>query len=98
MKKFDDHIGIEKYIRILLQRSYDNYATARRTSLETVYKNCLNVTEGKIDNNEFKKTLETYFRFDDDTYIMQDIADNINKNILRWIDVFYQTGNKNKGL
>lgn len=98
MKKFDDHVGIEKYIRILLQRSYDNYATARRTSLETVYKNCLNVTEGKIDNNEFKKILETYFRFDDDTYIMQDIADNINKNILRWIDVFYQTGNKNKGL
>jgi len=93
----NEYSELEKYIRILLQWSYDHHAYSRRQSLKNLYENCLNVIwkwSEHISNQEFKKRLEAYFKFDDDTYIMQDIADNVEKNILKRIDVFYQRKDK----
>lgn len=95
MSKFEEYDWIEKYIMILLQRSYDTYANARRQSLKNLYENCLRVVNWEMDNKEFKNVLEAYFKFWDDTFIMQDIADNVNKNIFKWSDVFYETIKKN---
>lgn len=82
---------IEKYIRILLQWSYDHHAYSRRQSLKNLYLDCIRVTNWEISNEDFKKNLESYFRFDNDTYIIQDIADNVDKNIDKRISVFYKT-------
>ena len=95
MDKFSDLNGIERYIKILLQWSYDTYANTRRQSLKNLYENCLDVINGNKNNDEFKKSLEAYFKFWDDTFVMQDIADNINKNLTKWTDIFYKK-NKDK--
>lgn len=71
---------LEKYVSMLLQWSYDHHSYHRRQSLKNLYENCLNVIwEGteKIDNLEFKKRLEDYFKMDDNTYLMQDVADSL---------------------
>lgn len=95
MSKFDEYTWIERYIRILLQWSYDTYANARRQSLKNLYEYCLRVVNWELDNKDFKNVLESYFKFEDDTFIMQDIADNINKNIFKRSDVFYEKIKKN---
>ena len=95
MDKFNNSNGIERYIKILLQWSYDTYANTRRQSLKNLYENCLDVINGDKNNDEFKRNLEAYFKFWDDTFIMQDIADNINKNLTKWNDIFYEK-NKDK--
>ena len=73
---------LEKYLTILLQWSYDHHSYHRRQSLKNLYENCLNVLwewKEKIDNAEFKKRLEDYFKMDDKAYAMQDIADSIDQ-------------------
>lgn len=83
---------LEKYVSMLLQWSYDHHSYHRRQSLKNLYENCLNVIwEGteKIDNLEFKKRLEDYFKMDDNTYLMQDIADSLKyldkRSTLFWV-------------
>ncbi len=41
----------------------------------------------------FKKSLEAYFKFTEATYILQHIAENNNKDISKWFDVFYDENN-----
>lgn len=83
----------ERLVKVLLQWSYDKFGTNRRESLRNVYKNCLeydNTLEGK---ESFKKSLEAYFKFTEATYILQHIAENNNKDITKWFDVFYYEKN-----
>jgi ATP-dependent DNA helicase RecQ len=86
--------NIERFVKILLQWSYDKFGTNRRTSLKNVYDNCSKYNESIAGKESFKKSLEAYFKFTNATYILQHIAENNNKDIEKWFEVFYDE-NKN---
>lgn len=80
---------IDKYILILLQWSYDNFAYNRRQSLKNIYENCCDFADGEITSAEFKVRLENYFKFTQKSYVLQHIAEN-PKDFEKWFEVFYQ--------
>lgn len=84
----------ERLVKVLLQWSYDKFGANRRESLKNVYENCLKYDETFEGKESFKKSLEAYFKFTEATYILQHIAENNNKDISKWFDVFYDE-NKN---
>ncbi|MCP9199028.1 hypothetical protein MKO06_03850 [Gramella sp. GC03-9] len=83
----------ERLAKILLQWSYDKFGTNRRESLKNVYENCLKYDDTIEGKESFKKSLEAYFKFTDSTYILQHIAENNNKDISKWFEVFYDEHN-----
>jgi ATP-dependent DNA helicase RecQ len=88
----------ERLVKILLQWSYDKFGTNRRESLKNVYENCLKYDDTNEGKESFKRSLEAYFKFTEATYILQHIAENNNKDISKWFDVFYdeiKDGNDN---
>ncbi|MFD1015031.1 RecQ family ATP-dependent DNA helicase [Winogradskyella rapida] len=89
----------ERLVKILLQWSYDKFGTNRRESLKNVYENCLKYDDTIEGKESFKKSLEAYFKFTEATYILQHIAENNNKDITKWFQVFYDENNNfiNKG-
>lgn len=89
-----DYSATDKYILLLLQWSYDNFAYNRRQSLKNIYENCCEFADGNISSEEFKLRLEDYFKFNQRSYLLQHIAEN-PKDFKKWFDVFYQIdGNK----
>lgn len=80
---------IDKYILILLQWSYDNFAYNRRQSLKNIYENCCAFADGDITSSEFKTILENYFKFTQKSYVLQHIAEH-PKDLEKWFEVFYQ--------
>ncbi|MFT7070831.1 MAG: ATP-dependent DNA helicase RecQ [Spirosomataceae bacterium] len=84
----------ERLVKILLQWSYDKFGTNRRESLKNVYENCLKYDDTIEGKESFKKSLEAYFKFTEATYVLQHIAENNNKDIIKWFEVFYDE-NKN---
>ena len=82
----------DKYILILLQWSYDNFAYNRRQSLKNIYENCCDFADGEITNEEFKVRLENYFKFTQKSYMLQHIAEN-PKDYKKWFEAFYQIDN-----
>lgn len=80
--------------RVLLQWSYDKFGRNRRESLKNVYENCLTYNDTKEGREDFKKTLEAYFKFTQATYILQHIAENNNKDFEKWFDVYYTENHK----
>jgi ATP-dependent DNA helicase RecQ len=85
----EGYSNFDKYILILLQWSYDNFAYNRRQSLKNIYESCCEFSEGNITKKEFKARLENYFKFNQSSYVLQHIAEN-PKDIERWFEVFYQ--------
>ena len=83
----------ERLVKILLQWSYDKFGTNRRESLKNVYENCLKYDDTLEGKESFKKSLEAYFKFTEATYILQHIAENNNKDIAKWFEVFYDENN-----
>lgn len=83
----------ERLVKILLQWSYDKFGSNRRESLRNVYENCLNYTDTIGGKESFKKSLESYFKFTEATYVLQHIAENNNKDIFKWFEVFYDENN-----
>ena len=83
----------ERLVKILLQWSYDKFGTNRRESLKNVYENCLKYDDTIEGKESFKKSLEAYFKFTEATYILQHIAENNNKDISKWFEVFYDENN-----
>lgn len=73
----------EKLLQILIQWSYDNIFYNRRTSLKTLVDLCENFP-GK---EEFKRTIENYFRFTEAGYILDHIVHN-SDDYHRWFEVF----------
>jgi ATP-dependent DNA helicase RecQ len=69
---------IEKYVTILLKRSYDHHAYNRRQSLKNLYENCAAVLDNKLTNEWFKQNLEAYFKIDKKTSLIQDMVDDPN--------------------
>lgn len=80
---------IDRYILILLQWSYDNFAYNRRQSLKTIYENCCGFVDGNISSKEFQVRLEDYFKFTQSSFLLQHIADN-PVEFEHWFEVFYQ--------
>lgn len=85
--------NFEKLAKILLQWSYDKFGANRRESLKNVYENCLKYDNTLKGKENFKKTLEAYFKFTESIYILQHIAENNNMDIFRWFEVFYDKKN-----
>ena len=83
---------IDKYILILLQWSYDNFVYNRRKSLKDIYELCCNYKNSEKGKNEFKRSLEAYFKFNTKSYILDHIAEN-PKDFKRWFEVFYSIDN-----
>ncbi|AHM63230.1 hypothetical protein D770_24925 [Flammeovirgaceae bacterium 311] len=79
----------DKYAKVLLQWSYDKFGANRRASLEHVYSNCLKYNDTLEGKEEFKRSLEAYFKFTQATYVLQHIAENNNKDFEKWFSVFY---------
>lgn len=79
---------IKKYIKILLQWNYDTFAYSRRKSLSTVYENCMKVANEEMSREDFKSTIENYFRFSNKAHILQYIADN-PQDYKKWFEIFY---------
>ncbi len=79
---------VKKYIKILLQWNYDTFAYSRRKSLSTVYENCMKVANDEMSREDFKSTIENYFRFSNKAHILQYIADN-PQDYKKWFEVFY---------
>ncbi len=84
-------------MKILLQWSYDKFGTNRRESLKNVYENCLKYDDTNEGKESFKRSLEAYFKFTEATYILQHIAENNNKDITKWFEVFYDENNNFTG-
>ncbi|WP_298265967.1 RecQ family ATP-dependent DNA helicase [uncultured Lutibacter sp.] len=83
----------KRYVKVLLQWSYDKFGTNRRESLKNVYENCLKYDDTLQGKEAFKKSLEAYFKFTEATYILQHIAENNNKDFTKWFEVFYDENN-----
>ena len=84
---------LERFVKVLLQWSYDKFGTNRRESLKNVYENCLKYDDTIEGKESFKRSLEAYFKFTEATYILQHIAENNNKDISKWFEVFYDENN-----
>jgi len=79
---------LQFYFVVLLLWSYEHFAYNRRQSLKNVYEQCLSLSNGNMTKDEFKNTLENYFKFNESSYLLQHIADN-QHDFNRWFDVFY---------
>lgn len=74
---------IEKQIRALLIWIYDNIVYTRRQSIKSISDECKKFTDGQ----SFKKVIENYFKFDDDTYLLDYIAEN-PAEYDKWFEIF----------
>ena len=90
----------DKCIVLLLQWAYDHFAYNRRQSLKDLYELCINAINKQYANgkeftkDDFKKSIEDYFRFNETSYIFQHIAEN-PKDFTKWFEVFYQVEKNN---
>lgn len=77
---------IDKSIWYLLQWSFENIVYNRKQSLKTLAELCNNFEKNGSDN--FKRTIDNYFRITDTTFIFQHISEN-PKDFKKWFEVFY---------
>jgi len=83
----------EKSALTLLKWSYDKFAYSRRQSLQNVYYNSLAYEDTPQGRENYKKSLEAYFKFTQVTYILQHIAENNDKDFEKWFEIFYDKNN-----
>jgi len=83
----------ERSALILLQWSYDKFAYNRKQSLQNVYYNSLTYEDTQEGKENFKKSLEAYFKFTQATYVLQHIAENNDKDFEKWFEIFYDKKN-----
>lgn len=76
-----EYNNVEKMIMILLEWSYENIAYFRRESIKTVYEQCMK----EQSEEDFKKFMESYFRFDDIAFSFDSIAENPD-NYQQWFN------------
>lgn len=74
---------------ILLLWSYEHFVYNRRQSLKTVYEQCCELADGKICESEFKERLEGYFKFDESSQLLLNLAEN-SANSSLWLSVFFE--------
>lgn len=79
----------EKVFRLLLKWNYDNVVYNRRQSMKTIADLCGNFTDGE----EFKQSIESYFKFTESSYVLDHISQNPD-DYSKWFEVFYNTEKK----
>lgn len=80
-----DRTLVEKVIYILLKWHYENIAYFRRESIKTIYDQCMK-NQGE---EEFKRYMESYFKFGETAFSFDYIAENPDE-YEHWFDTFYQ--------
>jgi ATP-dependent DNA helicase RecQ len=79
----------ERFIRALIQWNYDNVIYHRRQSLKTLVDLCENYS---IENEEnFKKQIESYFIFTENTFVFDYLAEN-PLDYVKWFELFLKNG------
>ena len=74
---------------VLLVWSYDHFVYNRRQSLKTVYEQCSELASGIIDGIEFKNRLEGYFKFNESSHLLQQLAENSADTSI-WLSIFFE--------
>ena len=74
---------------ILLLWSYDHFVYNRRQSLKTVYEHCSELAAGIISEKEFKDRLEGYFKFNESSHLLLQLAESSTDTDL-WLSVFFE--------
>lgn len=80
---------VERIIKSLLIWTYDNIIYTRRQSIKTISDLCNNFS----DEGSFKMKIENHFKFDEDTFIFDEIAENPS-DYSKWFEIFYDKDNK----
>ena len=80
---------IEKAIKTLLIWQYENVAYHRRESISTVYNECKKNTNNP---KALKQFMESYFKFSDESYVLDHIAEN-PRDYIKWFSIFYDSDN-----
>jgi ATP-dependent DNA helicase RecQ len=78
----------EKHILVLLIWSYEHFVYNRKQSLKNVYEICTELISSIKTKEQFKESLESYFRFNESSYVLQYIAENPT-DIKKWFCLFY---------
>lgn len=79
---------LETYIGIFLLWSYDHFVYNRRQSLKNVYEQCSMLADRQITPEQFKVNLENYFKFNEGSDALFNIA-NHPGDISLWLLPFY---------
>jgi ATP-dependent DNA helicase RecQ len=85
---------VDKYIFLLLQWTYDNFAYNRRQQLKNIYEYTCAFADGELTHKEFKTRLENYFKISQTSDSFQNIVKDKEKNVKEWFNVFYQIKQK----
>lgn len=80
-------------ILVLLIWSYDHFTYNRRQSLKMVYEECSKLAHNPSYNDEFKQTLEGYFKHDKNSQILHHLAESPADTSM-WLSVFYKKKGK----
>ena len=90
----DKYTEIQTCFYVLLVWSYTHFVYNRRQSLKNVYENCLKLSKDNRKADEFKKSIESYFKTNESTDVLQIIADNPNV-YQNWFKIFYKEDDNN---
>ena len=90
IKYFDEY---QKSIKLLIQWNYDTVFYHRRQSLKTLVDLCENYEVGKEE--DFKVSIESYFKFNESTYVLEHISEN-SKDYKKWFEVFRKKWQSNR--
>lgn len=77
---------LEKSIFYLLNWTFENIAYNRKQSLKTISDWCIDFRNG--NNETFKRRIDSYFTFSEQTFILQHISENPN-DYQKWFESFY---------
>lgn len=80
---------------VLLLWSYDHFVYNRRQSLKTVYEQCSDLGSGRISESEFKFRLESYFKFNNSSYLLHSLAEN-SSDPSQWLSVFFDDSDESR--
>lgn len=80
--KDENFSEVERHIKALLTWIYDNIVYTRRQSIKTISDTCRDFKDGET----FKTAIENHFKFDDDTYLLDYIAEN-PMECNKWFDI-----------
>jgi ATP-dependent DNA helicase RecQ len=81
---------------VLLVWSYDHFVYNRRQSLKTVYEQCGDLAARRINEQEFKFRLESYFKFNNSTLVLHSLTEGA-VSAGQWLTVFFED-EKNSGV
>jgi ATP-dependent DNA helicase RecQ len=74
---------------VLLLWSYDHFVYNRRQSLKTVYEQCSELAADRITEADFKERLEAYFKFNESSLLLSQLAENPT-DPSNWLSVFFE--------